>query len=288
MKKKYHHLTYEDRTVIKVLLQENKTYSYITGFSAEYSEAPLMNLYFCRDQLLTTAKGIVVNKLNSPQRANESRVLKFVLKKLGIEPVYEVTGDGRVEGGDYFSAGDVALIGQGLRTNPEGIKQLLDNKVFGLPTVAVVKDHWLDQEEMHLDTYFNIINPQLAVMVDMRLNQPGKPVAPEMQTTVDVYELQDGEYIKTVSDKDFQEYLGKLGYTVIPVSRRDQNLYGINFLTTSANTILAIDGASQEYKDAIAAHGVNAKWMEFGALTSGYGAAHCTTQVILREAEKEE
>ena len=66
-----------------------------TGFSAEYSEAPLMNLYFCRDQLLTTAKGIVVNKLNSPQRANESRVLKFVLKKLGIEPVYEVTGDGR-------------------------------------------------------------------------------------------------------------------------------------------------------------------------------------------------
>ncbi len=29
MKKKYHHLTYEDRTVIKVLLQENKTYSYI-------------------------------------------------------------------------------------------------------------------------------------------------------------------------------------------------------------------------------------------------------------------
>lgn len=29
MKKKYRHLTYEDRTVIKVLLQENKSYSYI-------------------------------------------------------------------------------------------------------------------------------------------------------------------------------------------------------------------------------------------------------------------
>ena len=46
---------------------------------------------------------------------------------------------------------------------------------------------------------------------------------------------------------------------------------------------MAIDGASEKYKKAIKDHGVKADWMEFGALTSGYGAAHCTTQVILRE-----
>ena len=255
-----------------------------TGFEADYEEHPLMNLYFCRDQMITTAKGIVITKMNSPQREGETRVIKFVLQKLGIKPVYEVTGEGRLEGGDYFSAGDVAMIGQGLRTNAEGIKQLLDNKVFGVPKVAVVKDKWKDQEEMHLDTYFNIINPKLAVLVDIRMDLPGKPANPKMIPKVDVYELKNGKYVKTVSDKNFQKYLEEeLGYKIIPATRKDQNLYGINFLTVESNKIMAIDGASKKYKKALKDHGVEATWMEFGALTSGYGAAHCTTQAILRE-----
>jgi len=76
--------------------------------------------------------------LNSVQRAPETKIIKFVLKKLGITPIYEVKGGGRLEGGDYFSAGEIAFIGQGLRTNAEGVKQLLENRVFGTPLVAVV------------------------------------------------------------------------------------------------------------------------------------------------------
>lgn len=255
-----------------------------TEFKASYVEAPLMNLYFCRDQMITTARGIVIANLNSPQRAPETEIMKFVLNKLGIEPIYEVTGEGRLEGGDYFSAGDVAMIGQGLRTNPEGVRQLLDNQVFGVPRVAVVKDSWKNQEEMHLDTYFNIIAPKLAVLVDMRMDLPGRPAVTNFTTLVDVYELQDGAYVKIISDRNFQDYLeDDLGYTVIPASRLDQNLYAINFLTTRANRIMAIDGASQAYKDALKQAGVDATWMDFSALTSGYGAAHCTTQVICRE-----
>ncbi len=30
-------------------------------------------------------------------------------------------------------------------------------------------------------------------------------------------------------------------------------------------------------------NGVDAVWMDFTELTKGYGAAHCTTQVLLRE-----
>lgn len=254
-----------------------------TGIEADYEENPLMNLYFCRDQMITTARGIVIAKMNSYQREGETRIIKFILKKLGIKPVYEVTGKGRLEGGDYFSAGNIAMIGQGLRTNAEGIKQLLDNKVFGVPKVAVVKDEWKDQEEMHLDTYFNIINPKLAVLVDLRMDLPGKPADPKMIPKVDVYELKNGKYVKAVSDKNFQKYLVELGYEIIPTTRKDQNLYGINFLTLESDRIMAIDGASEKYKKAIKDHGVKADWMEFGALTSGYGAAHCTTQVILRE-----
>jgi arginine deiminase len=264
-----------------VHLEQTKTN---TGFKATYEVAPVMNLYFCRDQMITTAKGVVLSRMNSPQRAVEIEIIRFTLNKLNISPIYEVSGEGRLEGGDYFSAGDTAFIGQGLRTNAEGIRQLLDNNVFGLPRVVVVKDEWENQEEMHLDTYFNIIDRKLAVLVDMRMDLPGKSVAKGMAPKVDVYELENGRYVKKISNVDFQEYMEKnLGYTLIPVSRKDQNLYGINFLTIRPNRIMAIEGVSDGYKKLLKKNGVSANWMDFSALTSGYGAAHCTTQVLLRE-----
>ena len=258
-----------------------------TGFKATYQVAPLMNLYFCRDQMITTAKGVVLSRMNSPQREAETKVMRFVLKKMGIRPIYKVTGEGRLEGGDYFSAGNLAFIGQGLRTNAEGIRQILEHKVFGVPRVAVVKDAWNNQEEMHLDTYFNIISPKLAVLVDLRMDLPGKPAQRGMKSKVDVYELDGGRYKKKISDRDFQQYLEKdLGYKVIPVTRKDQKLYGINFLTVNSNRIMAIEGSSEAYKQALKANRVNATWMDFSALTSGYGAAHCTTQVLRREVTR--
>ncbi|MFH1741320.1 MAG: arginine deiminase family protein [bacterium] len=254
-----------------------------TGLAAAYEESPVMNLYFLRDQLITTAKGVVISKMNSPQRADETKIIKFVLAKLGIKPIYEVEGEGRLEGGDYFSAGNAALIGQGLRTNAEGVKQLLDNEVFGFPRVLVVKDPWKNQEQMHLDTYFNIISPNLAVMVAERVRTPDKPVVEGMQPKVDVYELENETYTLKVKDADFQDYMEeKMGFRFICVPHADQLRYGINFLTIAANRILAIDGVSSGYKNTLKAAGVDATWMDFHNLTGGYGAAHCTTQVLFR------
>ena len=207
-----------------------------------------------------------------------------MLSKLGIEPIYEVRGEGRLEGGDYFSAGDTALIGQGLRTNATAIKQLLDNQVFGFPRVAVVKDSWKNQEEMHLDTYFNIISPELAVLVELRMNTLDKPAMDAVRSNVDLYELEDDGYKLKAANIEFQKFLEEeMGFKLIPVSRDNQRNYGINFLTIAPNKILAIDGVSIEYKQTLKDAGVDATWMDFHNLTGGYGAAHCTTQVLLRE-----
>lgn len=275
--------------LVKIILQRPTVHLHQTdkntGLSAVYELEPVMNLYFLRDQMITTAKGVVISKMNSIERAPETKIIKFVLKKMGISPIYEVQDNGRLEGGDYFSVGEVAFIGQGLRTNAEGVKQLLDHQVFGTPFVAVVKDNWKNQEEMHLDTYFNIISSDLAVMVDLRMSIPGStPEIKGVSSKVDVYKLEKNGYKKIIKNMDFQQYLEKnLGYKVIPVSRKDQNLYGINFLTIAPNKILAIDGVSKAYKERLKDNGVNAVWMDFSELTKGYGAAHCTTQVLLRE-----
>ena len=283
------------RELVKIIFQQPtvklvSTGSHNTGFKASYTFDPVMNHYFMRDQVITTAKGLVVGKFNAAQRDIETQIATFAYKKLGIKPIYEIKGEGRLEGGDFLPAGDTAFLGQGLRTNAEAVKQLLDSGAFGTKRVVIVKDPWQNQVQMHLDTFFNIVNGKLALMVEDRLDLKDvsgritKAADPKKKPTADVYELVDGSYQLVEKDIGFQKYLeSTLGYQILPASIDDQLKYGLNFLTVKSDEILAIDGVSQEYKDRIKAAGVNAIWMPFGNLTSGYGAAHCTTQVIRRE-----
>ena len=155
-----------------------------TGYEAVYSLRPLINLYFTRDQSITTPRGHVICKMNSSQRAPETEIIAFCYEHLGQKPILRITGDGRLEGGDYIPAGDMSLIGCGMRTNDEGIRQLMEADAFGHDTIVVVRDHKFWQMQMHLDTYFNIIDRDLCTMVTSRLNaQPGSPEF----VTCDVY-----------------------------------------------------------------------------------------------------
>jgi len=263
-----------------------------TRYAASYEISPVMNLYFCRDQQITTARGVVMGHMNSEQRAVETSILRFVLRKLGIEPIYEVTGEGRLEGGDFIPAGDTAFIGQGLRTNAEGVRQLLEHQVFGVPRVVVVKEPWRNQNQMHLDTYFNIIGPNLAVLVEERMDLRDaqgrviQPARPDRRCRVDVYELGPDGYRLAQADGDFQAFLEQeMGFRLIPVSSDDQLRYAINFLCVGPNRILAVAGASAAYRERL--RGVNVTWMDFSNLTGGYGAAHCCVQVLHRRPADE-
>ena len=281
--------------LVAIILQRpivslQSTRGHNTGLAASYSANPVMNLYFMRDQVITTAKGMVIGHFNAPQREMETKIVRFAYAKFGVNPVYAVTGSARLEGGDFIPAGDTALIGQGLRTNPEAIRQLLQNRVFGTPRVAVVKDSWKNQDQMHLDTYFNIIDKDLAVIVEERIDQRDasgrivKPADPAKRSLVDLYELKDGTYLKTASNVPFQTFIEQdLKLKLIPVSNDDQLKYGINFLAVKGRQILAIDGVSDAYKKRLTDAGVETVWMDFHNLTGGYGAAHCTTQAIRRE-----
>jgi arginine deiminase len=275
--------------LVKVLLQQPritlKKTSTNTGYAADYALNPVMNLYFCRDQVITTGRGVVITRMASSQRAAETKIIQFVLNKLGIQPIAEIQGEGRLEGGDFIPAGRVVFIGQGLRTNAEAIRQLFDAKVFDSDEVIVVKDKWQKQVQMHLDTFFNVINPTLAVLVESRVKSANRVPDATMRLTVDVYERRaGGSYALAVRDGDFQDYVTRhLGITLISVPVDDQLRYGVNFLTLSANKIIAVDGVSQAYKDQLKRAGVDATWIDFRNMTGGYGAAHCVTQVLRRD-----
>ena len=250
-----------------------------TGFEAVYTHSPLMNLYFTRDQSITTPRGHIICNMNSPQRADETEIISLCYEQLGVQPILAITGDGRLEGGDYLRGGDISYIGCGMRTNMDAIKQIMDADAFGHDTIAVVKDHKLWQMQMHLDTYFNIIDKDLCTLVESRYY--AKEGDPEW-VTVDLYTRKSGEKDYHLAQKDvpFVKFLEERGVTIIPIGIEDELHYANNFLTIAPRHILAVGNQSKELQKRFAKHGVNVEWIPLETLIKGYGAAHCMTQVI--------
>ena len=254
-----------------------------TGYEAQYIQNPLMNLYFTRDQSITTPRGHIICYMNSKQRAPETEIINLCYEHLGLKPILRITGDGRLEGGDYIPAGNISLIGCGMRTNDEGIRQLMEADAFGHDTIVVVRDHKLWQMQMHLDTHFNIIDKDLCTMVSSRLYaQPGTPE----YNTCDIWARKPGtkEYRLWKQDQPFVEYMLGRGFQIIPIDFEDEMHYANNFLTIAPRHIMAVGGQSEELQQRFRDAGVTVEWIPLESLIAGYGAAHCMTQVLQREA----
>lgn len=252
-----------------------------TGVEAVYTHQPLMNLYFTRDQSVTTPRGHIICQMNSTQRAPETSIISICYEQLGVEPILKIANEGRLEGGDYIPAGNVSFIGCGMRTNIEAIRQIMDADAFGHDTVAVVKDHKWWQMQMHLDTYFNIIDKDLCTLVESRLY--AKEGDPEW-VTVDLYTRAAGEkeYQLAQQDVPFVQYLKDNGYTIIPIKEADELHYANNYLAIGPRHIMAVAGQSEELQQNFESHGVKVEWIPLESLIDGYGAAHCMTQVLSR------
>ena len=254
-----------------------------TGYEAQYLQNPLMNLYFTRDQSITTPRGHVVCRMNSSQRAPETNIIALCYEHLGLKPILRIEGDGRLEGGDYIPAGTVSLIGCGMRTNDEGIRQLMEAEAFGHDTVVVVRDHKLWQMQMHLDTHFNIIDRDLCTMVRSRYEAlPGQPE----YNTCDIWTRKPGTpgYSLWRQDVPFVEYIKSRGFEIIPIDYDDEMHYANNFLTIAPRHIMAVGGQSEALQQRLREAGVTVEWIPLESLIDGYGAAHCMTQVLQREA----
>ena len=265
--------------VVKLSRTDNNT-----GYEAQYIQNPLMNLYFTRDQSITTPRGHIICNMNSSQRAPETRIINLCYEHLGLKPIFRVEGEGKLEGGDYIPAGTISLIGCGMRTNDEGIRQLLEADAFGHDTVVVVRDHKFWQMQMHLDTHFNIIDRNLCTMVRSRLE--AKPGQPEFNTC-DIWVRKPGKvkYSLWKKDKPFVEYIKSRGFTIIPIDYDDEMHYANNFLTIAPRHIMAVGGQSEELQQRFRDAGVTVEWIPLESLIDGYGAAHCMTQVLQRSKQ---
>jgi N-dimethylarginine dimethylaminohydrolase len=80
---------------------------------------------YTHDALVITPRGVVRPRMGKPQRRQEAMVNGAALEKLGIPIAGDITGDGKLEGGDLVWMDRHTLVaGVGYRTNEEGCRQL--------------------------------------------------------------------------------------------------------------------------------------------------------------------
>jgi arginine deiminase len=246
-------------------------------FCSRYEVNPANNAFYMRDPLMTTASGCVIGRLRLDVRRAENDLAAHALEQLGIAPVYRVQPPGFLEGGDFIPCGDFVLQGQGLLSNAEGIRQCLEHRVYGFVEVGVVCDPRGQMDEMHLDTYLAVLDRDLCALCDNRLGSE--------QPTVDIY-APDGTpghfaYKKTRAVR-LTDYLEEKGMQVLTFSKHEQEDFAPNGLLLGPRDFIGVSRAGQAYERRLNQRGVQTRFLDFDALTCGYGGPHCMSQVIRR------
>ena len=270
-------------------LKRIETDTYIESTSITF--CPLGNLVFCRDQQITTKKGVVIGRSRTSQRKYEHKIMKQVFKNLNVEPIGEVI-DGYLEGGDFFVAREnLSMLGVGLRTNMVAANYLMKNDLLGTRYMAICYDeNDKDQQRMHLDTYFNILNDTNVMVIDFE--QVGKEENKQIDRKVyyfdndkDAKEIESdkinienkvGEYKLVKIFESFYEFLEKMGFKYTKITNQEQKEYMINFLNIGNNTVISVNkNLENKVKDL----GITVEYFDCQPILNMYGGMHCMTQV---------
>lgn len=277
-----------------------------------YSNIPLANLYFMRDQQAVGPGGVIVGNMKKRQRMKEPEITQFVLSKAFSETsLKRISGESVFEGGDFMPVKDFGLIGIGPRSNFEGAMDAISSGILDYDEIGIVDNPVYDFMEnsrdtmvnMHLDTYFNIAGDGIAVT----------SVELAKKATLTLYSRQSkGKYEKT-GTTTLYDYLKQKGFNFINLRISEQMSYSSNFLTLSDRKIMAVnvekvlgkllsenvfDKTLKEHitkdldmngrdnlfpqKKEMREYGIDNITMELSELTGGYGGAHCMTASLNR------
>ena len=246
-------------------------------FTTRFEINPAHNAYYVRDPMMTTMAGCVIGRLTLEPRQVENEIMEYALTQLGIRPIYRVQAPGHLEGGDFFPCGDFVLQGQGLMTDAEGIRQCLEHQVYGFTEVAVVIDPLSGMDEMHLDTYFTILDKNLCAICEDRsgANEPVVTIyQPEGTPSSFLYRKRETLH--------FKDYLRSKGFRVLSFSKEEQQNYAANSLMLSPSRLMGVRGSGERFAQILKGEGVKIDWLNYNALGGGYGGPHCSSQILLR------
>jgi N-dimethylarginine dimethylaminohydrolase len=137
------------------------------GIEVAYHHAPLpdhADAIFVHDPAIICDRGAIILRMGKDLRRGEEDAIARTLEGMGIPIHYRLHGDALAEGGDLLWVDEATLaVGQGYRTNAEGLRQLQ----AALPGVNVLPVHlpYADGPEacLHLMSFISIVGEKLAV-----------------------------------------------------------------------------------------------------------------------------
>jgi N-dimethylarginine dimethylaminohydrolase len=191
------------------------------------------------------------------ERRGEPSAAGEYLRELGIPILGAITGEGRLEGGDLIWLDERTLVvGQGYRTNEEGIRQLKD-LTSGLveELVVVPLPHWRGPDGVfHLMSMISPIDFDLAVVYSRLLPVP------------------------------FRQWLIDRGMKLVEVPDSEFRSMGCNVLATSPRRCITLAGNPQT-KRMLEDQGVGvSEYVGEEISRKGAGGPTCLTRPLVRAA----
>lgn len=301
------------RTLARFLIEG---YPYIKGVHPEEFAAgrfmlnPLYNLFFTRDASSSVYDEVLIHSMSTQVRDRESYIMECLFKnRFGATTINPKLSRGaHTEGGDVLIAReDVLFIGNGCRTNKEGIKFLTDYFASRKGRQHIIVQELPTEPEsfIHLDMVFTMLDKDKCMAYAPLINNPNSGY----ETTH--IEIDNGQ-IRYHSRNTFLEATKAVGFDLEPVfcggddlwnAQREQWHSGANFFALGEGKVLGyarnthtIDALSKagfdvlraedvcSGKEDMASHERFVVTFEAAELPRGGGGARCMTMPVKRKS----
>jgi len=210
---------------------------------------------YVHDPVIVTSRGAILCNMGKRQRRGEPEACGRILASLGIPILGAIGGEGKLEGGDVVWLGEGTLaVGEGYRTNAEGIRQLRElTSAFVDEFVVVPLPHWQGPSDvLHLMSFISPLDSDLALVYS--------PLMPVF----------------------FRQWLINRGTKLIEVPEEEFPTMACNVLTVAPRQCIMISGNTLT-KQILENEGVEVREYAGREISSkGAGGPTCLTRPIMR------
>jgi N-dimethylarginine dimethylaminohydrolase len=150
---------------------------------------------YVHDPVLITKEGAILCNMGKAERNGEPGAIGEYFKAIDLPILGAITGGGRLEGGDVVWLDDRTIaVGEGYRTNAEGIRQLKDlTSSLVYEFFVVPLPHWQGPEHcLHLMSMISPVDRDLAVVYPKMMPVPFREWL--IRRGVSLIEVPDSEY----------------------------------------------------------------------------------------------
>jgi dimethylargininase len=200
----------EHDALVNILSEAGAEVLYHDELQADRADA-----IFVHDPAIVTDHGAIILKMGKHLRRGEEAAMARRFEEVGVPILYELHGEARAEGGDLLWIDhDTLAVGQGFRTNEEGLRQLREAlEPLGVAVIAVPLPYYGGPEAcLHLMSLISLVHYDAAVVYPPLLPVP------------------------------FWRYLRERDFRFIEVPEKEFESMGPNVLALAAGKCLMLEG----------------------------------------------